>query len=80
VLGAVALALLVGLPNLVLLALTLRRDARAPAAAVAVGLGLVLWILVELAFLRELSFLHPLYAGVGLLMVLAGLSWQARSR
>ena len=33
---------------------------------------MVAWILVELAFIRELSFFHPLYVAVGLLMVWAG--------
>ena len=39
---------------------------------IAVGTAMVAWILVELAFIRELSFFHPLYVAVGLLMVWAG--------
>ena len=36
------------------------------------GLLLVGWIVVELAFIRELSFFHPLYAAVGVAMVWLG--------
>ena len=34
------------------------------------------WIIVEFAFIRELSFFHPLYLAIGAAFVLAG----ARSR
>ena len=33
---------------------------------------MVVWILLELAFIRELSFFHPLYIAVGLVMIWAG--------
>jgi hypothetical protein len=62
----------VAVPNAVLAVLARRGDRRTDAAAVATGALLVGWILVELAFLRELSFLHPLYVAVGLLLVLLG--------
>lgn len=73
VLAGTALALLVGLPNLVLALLFLRRHPAAGPASIAVGAGMVVWIVVELAFIRELSFFHPLYVVVGLVMMLAGL-------
>ena len=41
-------------------------------SAIAVGAAMVVWILVELAFIRELSFFHPLYVAVGLVMIWAG--------
>jgi hypothetical protein len=71
-LGGVALLMAVAVPNAVLAVLAWRGDRRTDAAAVATGALLVGWILVELAFLRELSFLHPLYVAVGLLLVLLG--------
>ena len=73
VLGGVALAVLVGLPNLVLAALALRHDARTAAGAVAVGAGLVAWIVVEVAFLRVVEGLQVAYALVGILLVWLGL-------
>ena len=72
VLGGVALCLLVALPNGVLAAVALRGGRQIGLLGIAVGAGLVVWILVELAFIRELSFFHPLYVTVGLIMVRAG--------
>jgi hypothetical protein len=72
VLAGVALALAVAFPNAVLFLLAVGRDSRWGAASIGVGIVLVCWIVVELAFIRELSFLHPLYAGVGLLLVWLG--------
>lgn len=72
VLGGLALFLAVAVPNAVLAVLAWRGDRRTGTAAEAVGLLLVVWILVELAALRELSFFHPLYLGIGLLMVWLG--------
>jgi hypothetical protein len=71
-LGGVALLLAVAVPNAVLAVLAWRDDRRTGPAAVATGVLLVVWILVELAFLRELSFFHPLYVAVGLLLVWLG--------
>jgi hypothetical protein len=71
-LGGVALILCVAVPNAVLAVLAIRNDRRLPVAAVAVGLLLVAWILVELAIIRELSFFHPFYVSVGLALVLLG--------
>lgn len=72
VVGGVALLLCVAVPNAALGVLALRNDDRVAAAAVVVGLVLVGWILVELAFIRELSFFHPLYVGIGLVLILLG--------
>ncbi len=71
-LGGLALFLAVAVPNAVVAVLAWRGDRRTGAAAVATGVLLVVWILVELAFLRELSFFHPLYVAVGLAMVWLG--------
>ena len=72
VFAGVALGLLVALPNGALAAVALRRGRHTGLVGIAVGAAMVVWILVELAFIRELSFLHPLYSVVGLLMVWAG--------
>jgi hypothetical protein len=67
-----ALGLLVALPNGALAVVALRRGRHSGLLGVAVGTAMVLWILVELAFIRELSFFHPLYVAVGVVMVWAG--------
>lgn len=72
VLGGIALGLLVALPNGLLTLLAVRVDRQTGACAIAVGVVLVGWILVQLAFIREVSFFHPLYAGLGLLLVWLG--------
>ena len=78
VLGGLALALLVGVPNLVLAWWGFVRHPWAAAGAVVVGAGMILWIVVELAFIRELSFLQPVYVMVGALMIVAGLRQMRR--
>ena len=69
VVAGVALALLVALPNGVLAAVALRRRRSVGLLGIAVGSAMVVWILVELAFIRELSFFHPLYLAVGAAMI-----------
>lgn len=70
--GAVALALIVALPNGVLTVLAWRGDARCGPLSIVSGGLLVGWIIVELGFIRDLSFLHPFYVGVGLLQCWLG--------
>ncbi len=70
--AAVALFLVVALPNAVLTVLAWRGDRRTAVAAMATGVVLIGWIVVELAFIRELSFFHPLYAVIGLAIVWLG--------
>jgi hypothetical protein len=72
-LAGFALGLLVALPNALLAAVALRRGRSTGLLGMAVGAAMVVWILVELAFIRELSFFHPLYIAVGLVMVWAGM-------
>lgn len=43
----------------------------APFLAFAIGVAQMIWILVELAIIRELSFLHPAFFGVGLAIAVA---------
>jgi hypothetical protein len=71
--AALALCLVVAVPNAVLAVLAVRGDRRAGRAAAVTGVCLVGWILLELAVIVELSFFHPLYVAVGLLMLWLGL-------
>ena len=70
--AGVALGLLVAVPNGALAVVAWRCGRQTGLVGILVGAAMVVWILVELAFIRELSFFHPLYATVGLLMVWAG--------
>jgi hypothetical protein len=72
VLAGTALALLVAGPNAVLAVVAMRRGRHTGLVGIAVGAAMVLWILVQLAFIRELSFFHPLYLTVGVVMIWAG--------
>lgn len=48
-------------------------------AAVVLGAGQVVWIALELVYLPAVSWFHPLYGAVGLLLVGAPLTASARS-
>ena len=72
VLGGCALALWVGVPSTVVAVAAWSRDRRTRRLCVAAGVLLVGWIVVELAFIRELSFLQPVYIGVGAVFVAIG--------
>jgi uncharacterized membrane protein len=53
-----------------------RRDARpAPFLAFAIGCGQMIWIVVELMIIKGVSFLHPLYFGVGLAIAATAVPW-----
>lgn len=73
VLGGLALTLVVAMPTTVLAWLAWHGDRRTDAMALVSGVLLISWILVELAFIRELSFFHPTYLFVG-----AALIWSGR--
>ena len=72
VLGGVALAMIVGLPASVVVVMVGRADERAGRVAIGAGALLIAWIGVEIACIREFSFLQPLYAGVGLAFIAIG--------
>jgi hypothetical protein len=72
VLGGLALALVVAVPSTVLTWLAWHGDPRTDAAAVASGVLIIGWIVVQLAFIREFSFFHPTYVVVGAAMVWVG--------
>ena len=66
---------LFGLGSLVTALLGLRRWHAAPFLAFAIGCGQMIWIVVELAIIKELSFLHPTMFGVGLAIAAASVLW-----
>jgi hypothetical protein len=72
VLGGLALGLLVAVPQAWVAVLSLRGSSATAAGSVVVGLGMVLWILVEVVFLREFAGLQVFYVAVGLLQVALG--------
>ncbi len=72
VFGGAALALVVAVPFTAVAALAWRDDRRTGSAASVAGVLLMGWIVVELAFIREASFFHPVFFLVGLLFVIAG--------
>ncbi len=69
----VALLVTVAAPQLVVAWLVLRHHPRAAVAGILAGLGLLLWIGVQLALLQRYFFLQPVVAGLGLAE--AGLAW-----
>ena len=64
-----------GVGSLVVAALGLLRLRIAPFLAFAIGCGQMIWILVQLGMIRELSFLHPTMFGVGLVIASASVFW-----
>ena len=52
------------------------RQARwAPFVAFGLGSGQMIWIVVQVAIIRELSFLHPTMFGIGLVIAAAAVAW-----
>ncbi len=72
VVGAMALTAVVAVPFTVLGVLAWRAASRSGPVAVAAGLLLMGWILVEFAFIRSFSFFHPIYFVIGLCFALVG--------
>lgn len=72
VLGGIALALIVAVPSTWLAWLAWQADPRTDAAALAVGIVIIGWIVVEFAFIREFSFFHPVYLVVGAALIWIG--------
>ena len=66
---------LFGVGSLVVAAMGLRRWRVAPFLAFAIGCGQMIWIVVELLIIRELSFLHPTFFLVGLVIAVAAVPW-----
>jgi hypothetical protein len=63
---------IVAVPATWLAWLAWRGDPRIEAAELLTGGLLMGWIIVELAFIREFSFFHPLYLAIGVILVWLG--------
>jgi hypothetical protein len=72
VFGALALGALVAIPATALALQALRGDERIAATARFAGIVLIGWIAVELAFIRQFSWLQPIYVGMGISFVMLG--------
>ena len=66
---------LFGIGSFVVAGLGLMHWRIAPFAAFVIGCGQMIWIAVELVIIRELSFLHPAFFGVGLVIAVASVFW-----
>jgi hypothetical protein len=66
---------LFGVGSLVVVGLGIARLRIAPFLAFAIGGGQMIWIVVELAIIGQLSFLHPLCFGLGLIIAATAVRW-----
>jgi hypothetical protein len=66
---------LFGIGSFVVAGLGIARFRIAPFLAFAIGCGLMIWITVELAIIKELSFLHPTMFAIGLGIAAAAVPW-----
>jgi hypothetical protein len=64
-----------GIGSLVVAAMGLRRSRLAPFLAFAIGSAQMIWIVVELAIIQEVSFLHPVFFGIGLVIAVSAVAW-----
>jgi len=80
VLAGVALAVVVAVPFAVLAAAAWQGSTRTDQLACVASVLLLGWLVVELAFIRELSFFQPLYGAVAVGFVWAGRAALPTSR
>jgi len=66
---------LFGIGSLAVAGLGLLHAHLAPFLAFAIGCGLMIWIPVELAIIKELSFLHPVMFATGLFIAISSVRW-----
>jgi hypothetical protein len=66
---------LFGVGSLVVAAMGLRHHPLAPFLAFAIGCAQMIWIVVQLAIIETLSFLHPTMFLTGLLIAVAAVAW-----
>ena len=69
------LGTLFGVGSFVVAVMALRAWRIAPFLAFAFGCGQMIWITVELAIIKEVSFLHPLCFAIGLAIALVSVRW-----
>lgn len=68
-----------GVAMFVLAALIVRRHWVAPWLTAILGVGLIIWILVEIVVMPETMFLTWIYLGLGLLLGFVALFWLRRT-
>ena len=66
---------LFGIGSLVVAVMGLRRSRLAPFLAFAIGSAQMIWIIVELAIIKEVSLLHPMFFAVGLVIAASSVPW-----
>jgi hypothetical protein len=66
---------LFGVGSFVVAGMGLRHQPLAPFLAFGIGCAQMTWIVVQLAIIRELSFLHPTMFGIGLIIATAAMAW-----
>jgi hypothetical protein len=66
---------LFGVGSLAVVVLGVYRSRIAPFLAFAIGIGQMIWIVVELAIIGEFSFLHPTMFLIGLVIAAASVPW-----
>jgi hypothetical protein len=66
---------LFGIGSLVAAAIGVLHWRSAPFLAFVIGCGQMIWIVIELAIIREFSTLHPTMFGIGLVIAVASAFW-----
>jgi hypothetical protein len=66
---------LFGVGSLVVAVAGIRRARLAPFFAFAIGCAQMIWIVVQLSIIKELSFLHPTMFAIGLVIAAASVPW-----
>jgi hypothetical protein len=69
------LAGLFGVGSLVVAVAGIRRARLAPFLAFAIGCGQMIWIVIQVAIIREVSFLHPTMFAIGFVIAAASVAW-----
>jgi hypothetical protein len=67
---------LFGLGSFVVAFLGLRHHPLAPLLAFGIGCGQMIWIVVQLAIIQTISFLHPLMFATGLVIAVGAVFWS----
>jgi hypothetical protein len=66
---------LFGVGSLVVAGMGVRRSRLAPFLAFGIGVAQMIWIVIQLGIIKELSFLHPVGFAIGLVIAVAAVPW-----
>ena len=69
----ILLLVVLGLGSLVVCSLVIQRVRRYPSWVIVMGFTLCVWISVQMLMLRDVHFLHILYAGLGIVLMILGI-------